>query len=525
MKGLNYYLCLLLLLVSYRSFGQEICDNGKDDDGDGLIDLQDPDCQCHFNVTGNILKNASFELYNNCPTNYSYDNDYRIADSWQYGTYTNGNLADYYHNFNCTKDSSQVMLLLPPSLPLPDGKAFMSIRQYVYRNPNMRETDIAKVYISQCLQNTLTPGEQYTCSFSAGKFQSSDDRDFKFKSIPFTVAIFGHSDCNAVPFGPPNALSNGCPSNYPGWVLLGKTIVHSKGKWVQNRINFTAPPGISVIAIGPDCSILNPNIDLADSTTFLDYYVYYLDDLHLLPTKDFHFPVIQSQSGNACTADSVLTAPNISNAGYQWYKDSVAIAGATFSSFHIPKSNSTGNYNVRIITTDSCFVSEPFPVGINELLTLKLPADTSLCDTDTLSLAPALPGITYTWNGNRNSTVTIFQEGIYEIVATGVNGCSKKFTVTVHTQDCKIYIPNAFTPNGDGINDVFLIPQEMQMQLKEFLIFDRWGNNVFSTTNRNTGWDGSRKGVKSSPGTYLYIIKGTAGNKKIQLKGMVTLIR
>ena len=67
MKGFNYFLCLLLLLVSYSSFAQEICDNGKDDDGDGLIDLQDPDCQCHFQVTGNILKNASFELHNNCP--------------------------------------------------------------------------------------------------------------------------------------------------------------------------------------------------------------------------------------------------------------------------------------------------------------------------------------------------------------------------------------------------------------------------------------------------------------------------
>jgi hypothetical protein len=85
MKCFNYLLCLMLLLTSYSSFSQEICNNGKDDDGDGLIDLQDPDCQCRFNVSGNILKNGSFELYKNCPTNYSYDQDHAIVDLaiWQ----------------------------------------------------------------------------------------------------------------------------------------------------------------------------------------------------------------------------------------------------------------------------------------------------------------------------------------------------------------------------------------------------------------------------------------------------------
>lgn len=524
MKGFNYFFFLLLLITSYTSFAQEICDNGKDDDGDGLIDLQDPDCQCHFNVSGNLLKNASFESFKNCPV-YSYNNDYNIADFWQYGTYTSGNVAEYYHNFNCSYDSSQVMLFMPPALPLPDGKAFMAIKQSVYRKPDMQEKDIAKVYISQCLQKPLIPGQQYTLSFSAGRFKSNDDLDFKFKSEPFTVAVFGNSDCNAVPFGPPGALSNGCPSNYSGWVLLGKTTLSSKGKWVQNKINFTVPSNINVIEIGPDCSILNHIIDLTDSTTFLDYYVYYLDDLHLLQTKDFHFSYIQNESGNPCAADSVLHAPNIANAGYQWYKDSIAIRGATENNYHIPKNNSTGNYNVRVTTGDSCFISEPFSVGVNELFKLNLPIDTTLCEKDTLLLAPPLNGVTYTWNGNSNSVIKVFEEGIYQITATDVNGCSEKFMVNVHAQNCKFYIPNAFTPNGDGVNDVFRIPQTEKIQLNEFLIFDRWGNNVFKTSDVNHGWDGTFKGTASSPGTYMYIIKGIASNKKIQLKGTVTLIR
>ena len=121
--------------------------------------------------------------------------------------------------------------------------------------------------------------------------------------------------------------------------------------------------------------------------------------------------------------------------------------------------------------------------------------------------------------------VKIFEAGIYNIEASDANGCNKKFTVNVHAQNCKIYIPNAFTPNHDGLNDVFRIPPQAKIQLEEFSIFDLWGNKVFSTANNSIGWDGNCKGRKSSAGTYVYIIKGIAGNKRVRLKGTVTLIR
>jgi len=525
MKGVTYLLLIFFLLAGYGSIAQEICNNAKDDDGDGLIDLQDPDCQCHFNVSGNLLQNGSFESFKNCPTNYSYDQDQGIINFWQYATPTSANVAEYYHNFSCSNDSARVMLFIPPELPLPDGKAFISIRQFVYRKPNMQETDLAKVYVSQCLQNPLIPGESYTISFSSARFQSNDDHEFKFKYAPYAVAIFGNADCNAVPFGSANAISNGCPANYSGWKLLGKTTVISKGKWIQNKISFTVPSDINVIAIGPDCSLINPNTDLADSTTFLDFYIYDLDDLHLLPTKDFHFTNIQNQDANPCAADSVLHVPNAPDASYQWYKDSIAIIDATESSYHLPENNSSGNYNVRIIYPDSCVVSETFSVGINELDKLNLPADTSLCEKDTLILAPALKGVTYQWNGNSDATIRIFRQGVYDITAFNANGCSRKFTVHVRSQNCNVYMPNAFTPNGDSKNDLFRIPETVKINLNKFSIFDRWGNKVFNTTDRSSGWDGNFKGAPSPPGVYIYLIEGIANNKKIQIKGTVTLIR
>ena len=67
------------LLINHACLSQEICNNGIDDDGDGLIDLQDPDCQCHFTVSNNLLLNGSFELYNHCPIVYTYDSNYNAA--------------------------------------------------------------------------------------------------------------------------------------------------------------------------------------------------------------------------------------------------------------------------------------------------------------------------------------------------------------------------------------------------------------------------------------------------------------
>lgn len=525
MKARKFLLIFLIIMTGNYCFSQEICNNGKDDDNDGLTDLHDPDCQCHFNVAGNLLQNGSFESYNACPVKYSYSAESHIVDYWHYGTYTNINTASYYHNLTCSYDSDQVKRYLPPELPLPDGNAFMSITQYNYLKADKNEKDIAKVYIGQCLQNPLVTGISYTLSFSAARFQSFDDPRFKYKTTPFTVAIFGNADCNAAPFGVKNALSNGCPTNYDGWQLLGKVQVVSKGKWVQSKINFTVPFNINLIEIGPDCSLIDPDSDLQDSTTYLDYYVYDLDDLHLLPTEDFHFQHIESQTENPCDKDSVIEVASFPNSAYQWYKDSIAIAGATSNTYHLPAANAEGAYNVLISNPVSCQVSEPFYVYSNPLKDFYLPPDTSLCENDSLLLAAPIDGVTYSCNGNLEKSIKIFKEGIYNITASTTNGCSKNFRVNIHSQNCSVWIPNAFTPNGDGVNDVFRIPQNAKIALERFSIFDRWGNRIFSTENRNGAWDGSYKGAPAVAGIYIYLITGKINNKKTELKGFVTLIR
>jgi gliding motility-associated-like protein len=514
-----------LMMTSHKSIAQEICNNGVDDDNDGLIDLFDPDCQCRINANGNLLLNGSFESYLHCPVNYTYDDEHNIILNWEFSTYTNDNQAIFYHNLHCARDSGQVMLYMKPAMPLPEGSGFISIYNIAYLHP-IPENEMTKNYVSQCLAAPLTKGEDYTLSFYAGRFRSWDN--FIGQIYPFNVAVFGNADCNAVPFGKKYAQGNGCPANYPGWVLLGATTLYSSGEWVQGKVHLNIPHDINVIAIGPTCEALPPVYQVTDSTSFLDYYLYYLDDMQLLPTKDFPFEYIHVQAGRNCNGLPVLEAPVTANASYQWYKDSIAIKGATNTSYQAV-GTTTHYYNVLITTNEKCITSEPLLVTQSKVNKISIPPDTTLCGDDTLLLSPALDGVQYIINGTISRYVAIDQEGSYTITATDGNGCQKVFNTHVVKQncaDCNAYVPGAFTPNGDGLNDVFKAKLACFASSFHFRIFDRWGKQVFESSDIHQGWDGTYKGRKVAQGAYVYIINyKTALRINKTARGVVVLMQ
>ena len=84
---------------------------------------------------------------------------------------------------------------------------------------------------------------------------------------------------------------------------------------------------------------------------------------------------------------------------------------------------------------------------------------------------------------------------------------------------------NAFTPNGDGLNDCFGIKNWGVITELQFLIYNRWGELVFSTTNPTACWDGNFKGQPSILGNYVYYIKANTLCGKIERKGNLALIR
>jgi gliding motility-associated-like protein len=115
----------------------------------------------------------------------------------------------------------------------------------------------------------------------------------------------------------------------------------------------------------------------------------------------------------------------------------------------------------------------------------------------------------------------------YIVAGIGANGCRTYDTVRVGIDyRDNLMIPTAFTPNNDGKNDVFRIANLTFQRVMEFRVFNRWGQEVYSTNDNRTGWDGKWKGVPQDMGNYQYIIRlGYPDGYVESYKGEVTLIR
>lgn len=128
------------------------------------------------------------------------------------------------------------------------------------------------------------------------------------------------------------------------------------------------------------------------------------------------------------------------------------------------------------------------------------------------------------------SPMAIFADtGRYTYILKGVtsNGCVDNDTITITVASGPyLTVPNAFTPNGDGNNDIFKILAAGYKELKTFRIFNRWGEQVFATTNFRLGWDGKHKGRDSEVGNYYWVVTAIDldGNEQL-IKGDLTLIR
>jgi gliding motility-associated-like protein len=88
-----------------------------------------------------------------------------------------------------------------------------------------------------------------------------------------------------------------------------------------------------------------------------------------------------------------------------------------------------------------------------------------------------------------------------------------------------IFIPNTFTPNGNGQNDVFKVYSNV-MKAIHWMVFNQWGEKVFETTDLNGSWDGSYKGKPQPIGVYVYVVVGTLSDgTSVTQKGTFNLIR
>jgi gliding motility-associated-like protein len=160
-------------------------------------------------------------------------------------------------------------------------------------------------------------------------------------------------------------------------------------------------------------------------------------------------------------------------------------------------------------------------------------------EIQTINKTYNLPNYTYTWtvsNGISVNSVNLnfipTKVGQYEIklFAKSIHGCTSSISKFVDVRnEFQVYIPNAFTPDDDGLNDVFIpvfSPYGIEEGGYQFQIFDRWGHPLFYTTDIHKGWNGKFKGEPIKEGSYVWILKFYDSNKVVYNKiGHVILLR
>ncbi|HXH17877.1 MAG TPA: gliding motility-associated C-terminal domain-containing protein, partial [Chitinophagales bacterium] len=227
-------------------------------------------------------------------------------------------------------------------------------------------------------------------------------------------------------------------------------------------------------------------------------------------TELSNLTVIISGAMNYCPgANTTLTATG--GTSYSWSNgsitDSITVTQGTYT---------VTAADAGCSGTASAVVTELVPAPIN------LGSDVTACE-DSLVILDAGSGYTnYVWsNGDTTRFMQPPTTGTYSVTAADANGCTVSGSVNVAFDECiTITIPSAFSPNGDGINDIFRVRSE---NITEFsmAIFNRWGEKVFETNNINDGWDGYYKNEKAEIGVYAYY---ASINNRIY-KGSITLIR
>ncbi|MBL4678667.1 MAG: gliding motility-associated C-terminal domain-containing protein, partial [Mucilaginibacter sp.] len=264
-------------------------------------------------------------------------------------------------------------------------------------------------------------------------------------------------------------------------------------------------------------------------------------------------PVVTNAGAQICPNNSTtLTATTAGGNTLRWY--AAATGGTalfTGASFTTPVLTASTTYYVEAINPGGCTSATRAAVTVKVLSALAAPVvtvQTTTASSITFAYAPVpdatgyevstdngstfitpssgTNGLTHTIGGlNPNQSVTII------VRALGNSSCqlsanSNAITgISANPFGDGIFVPNAFTPNGDGNNDMLYV-YGTNIKSLTFAVYNQWGEQQFRTTNKSAGWDGTYKGTAQPVGVYVYYVDVTLNSGQVvRKKGTVTLIR
>ena len=323
----------------------------------------------------------------------------------------------------------------------------------------------------------------------------------------------------------------------------------------------------NILTILPNATLtLNPSICLGSSYTFngttytssgtyYDTLSSYLGcDSIITINLSINSPSTYTQNINGCTGDIFFLGGMNQTTSGTYYDtltnsngcDSILTSNLTINSLSTTSeiysvcfgTNMFGFYVFEDTIIDNHYLNVNGCDSTNSVIINVLPLPIANAGTDQSinigdsAILNASGGTYYNWNTGSNTALTVVAPSItttYFVMVISADSCSSIDSVIVEVQNPSkgLVLPDAFTPNGDNLNDKFLPINISSFNINSFIIFNRWGEAVYNVNNNTDGWDGKFNAADQPIGTYVYYIKGTAisdGAESI-IQGIVTLVR
>lgn len=196
------------------------------------------------------------------------------------------------------------------------------------------------------------------------------------------------------------------------------------------------------------------------------------------------------------------------------------------------------SYVFYVELTDFCgnILEDTMNLNVQDVIVQDILKDTTLCAQDENELFFELVGDDIVWNdGTEGQFLYPTHSGTYSVTYADINtGCMVADSMKIAIEDCKeecvVVLPSGFSPNFDGVNDIFrtIVKCEEELSYYYLTIYDRWGNLVFASSDPSEGWDGSIQQInQSNLGVYAYQLSYSINSLDIteQVNGSVTLIQ
>jgi gliding motility-associated-like protein len=254
------------------------------------------------------------------------------------------------------------------------------------------------------------------------------------------------------------------------------------------------------------------------------------------------FDISWSASDSLCLGQSKQLSAN-GAFRYEW----TPATGLNSANIANPLARPAISTTYRVVGYDNfnCFTDTGFvTIGVGQIPTVELGTGRLVVAGTVVPQQPVFtngPFVNYNWTPTSglsclncpNPNITVNTNTVYSLTVTSAYGCTATDTIgyRVVCQQDQIYIPNAFSPDGDGVNDVLMVRGKGVSKVRYFRVFNRWGQIVFERSNFDAndpryGWDGKINGIPANPDVYVYTadVLCTAGGAFVY-KGNVTLVK